>query len=241
MDVKKLRRGWIPRDRILPLCLLVVFQQAIYWGTELVTANAVHVDLTTPLDRMIPFLPGWAFPYLLCYGYWAVNYCLIAREGRDYFYRFYTGEVLAKCICGILFLLLPTTNVRPVITGNSLPERLMAWIFTHDRPENLFPSIHCLVSWFCFVGIRPSKKIPKWYKAVSLVISLLVFLSTQFTKQHYVSDAVASLALAECCYLVGMRTELYRFFLRLFGQGRRRALLLNMRSRVDKEKQHKTA
>lgn len=117
----------------------------------------------------------------------------------------------------------------------------MTWIFSHDRPENLFPSIHCLVSWFCFVGVRHSRKIPKWYQVSSLVISILVFLSTQFTKQHYLVDAVAGLVLAEGCYVVGMRTQLYRFFLRLFGQGRERALIIRMHHFAGKGKQHKSA
>ena len=111
----------------------------------------------------------------------------------------------SRIICGIIFILIPTTNVRPEIIGNSLSANLMRFLYWIDSPTNLFPSIHCLVSWFCFIGIRKSEKIPRWYKIFSCIFALFVCASTQFTKQHYIVDVISGIAIAELCFYVGRK------------------------------------
>ena len=90
--------------------------------------SAKHYDLTTGLDRSIPFMPGWSFIYLGCFLFWAVNYILITRQSREEWFQFATGDYLSRLICGIFFVLLPTTNIRPEIVGDGvdpfyLPDR----------------------------------------------------------------------------------------------------------------------
>ena len=41
-----------------------------------------------------------------------------------------------------VFILLPTTNARPEVTGNGLSSILMRFIYTVDPATDLFPSIH---------------------------------------------------------------------------------------------------
>lgn len=66
----------------------------------------------------------------------------------------------------------------------------------------LFSVNHCLVSWFCYIGIRGQKQIPKWYQRFSLVFAILVCVSTQVTKQHYIVDVFGGIAVAEICYRI---------------------------------------
>jgi len=82
-------------------------------------------------------------------------------------------------------------------------------VYTVDPSANLFPSIHCLVSWFCYVGIRGQKKVPLWYQRFSCVFAVLVCISTQVTKQHYIIDLIGGILLAEAMYLVGQKTDWY--------------------------------
>ena len=93
-------------------------------------------------------------------------------------YQFFTGDFISRCICLGFFLLYPTTNTRPVITDGGLWNQLALWLYSIDAADNLFPSIHCLVSWFCYLGIRGRKEIPVWYQRVSAVLAILVFVST---------------------------------------------------------------
>lgn len=86
------------------------------------------------------------------------------------------------------------------------------WLYSIDAADNLFPSIHCLVSWFCYLGIRGRKEIPRWYQSVSMVIAILVFASTLLTKQHVIVDVAGGILLAEFCFFIGRKTDLYRIY-----------------------------
>ena len=71
-----------------------------------------------------------------------------------------------------------------------------------DSPTNLFPSIHCLVSWLCAIGLRGAK-VSNWYKVFSYTFAIAVCVSTQLTKQHYIVDVFGGIALAEISLLLG--------------------------------------
>lgn len=207
---------WIPEYGVLVLLACGIFNNFIYWGTQRLADNTYHYDLTSAIDRKIPFVKEWIIIYVVCFAFWAFNYILISREGKEKWYRFATADLMSRLICGIFFVLLPTTNVRPQVTGNDFCSWLVNFVYTVDAPTNLFPSIHCLVSWFCFIGVRKSKKIPMWYKVFSLVFAILVCASTQFTKQHYLPDVAGGILIAELCYYITNHTRIYlgveRFF-----------------------------
>lgn len=200
----------IPSFGVISLISCFLVNSLIYSGTQFLMADAKHYDFTTWLDNRIPFVKWWIIIYVVCFGFWAVNYVLIVREGREKWFRFATADMLSRVICGIFFVIMPTTNCRPEVTGTGFTTMLVQFIYKMDAPTNLFPSIHCLVSWFCFVGIRKSHKIPFWYKAFSCVFALMICASTQFTKQHYLIDLVAGIAIAELCYALTTHTNIYR-------------------------------
>lgn len=215
----------IPEYGLLSLITCFLVNGAVYWGSHIIVQNKKHYDLTSTLDNQIPFVKEWVVIYMVCYVFWAVNYILITREGKEKWYRFVFADILSRLICGIIFIAFPTTNVRPILSGNDISSWLMSFIYNIDPATNLFPSIHCLVSWFCFIGIRNSKKIPLWYKAFSCIFAVLVFASTQFTKQHYLIDVAGGIIIAELCYYIASHTQIYlileRFFVwadhKLFG------------------------
>ena len=56
---------WIPSYGPLPLAWCAIFNTIIYWGTQRLMANAKHYDLTSNLDRSIPFVKEWIILYVL--------------------------------------------------------------------------------------------------------------------------------------------------------------------------------
>lgn len=172
-------------------------------------ADFYHYDFTNGFDRMVPLIPAFVSIYLVCYAFWAANYIMIARISKEHMYRFLVGDYLSRIICGLFFVLLPTTLVRPEVVGTDIWSNLLKIVYTVDQSANLFPSIHCLVSWFCYIGIRRQKSVPKWYQRFSAIFAILVCASTQFTKQHYIIDVIGGLVLAEVCYQIGLRTKIY--------------------------------
>ena len=131
-------------------------------------------------------------------------------------------EILYQDVSALVsFFLYPTTNTRPVITDGGLWNQLALWLYSIDAADNLFPSIHCLVSWFCYLGIRGRKEIPVWYQRVSAVLAILVFVSTLLTKQHVLVDVAGGILLAELCFCIG-RTQIYTKFTKDLAAGLRK-------------------
>lgn len=200
----------VPVYMLFPAALCASVNFLAYYGSRILMGNAKHYDLTTAADRFIPFRPGWVIIYLLSFVFWVVGYCMVARQGKEHWYRFALTNIMAKLICGICFLILPTTNVRPEIAEDGIFARLMAMVYAMDTPTELFPSIHCLESWLCYIGVRGQKKTPEWYRSFACVFAVMVFASTQFTKQHYLVDIAGALLIAEGCWFLAQRTNLYR-------------------------------
>lgn len=206
----------IPNYAFFSLIFSFIFNSCIYTGTQILMKNAKHYNLTTAFDLYIPFIPEWVIVYVVCFIFWVVNYILITREGCEEWFKFATGDYLSRIICLIFFVIMPTTNVRPEVIGNDITDNIMRFIYTADPATNLFPSIHCLVSWFSYIGIKRSRIVPWWYKRFSCIFAIMVFASTQFTKQHYIIDVVAGVVIAELCLYIGRHMQLYKRICRIF-------------------------
>ena len=206
----------LPAYGVFPVIFSFVFNCLVYSGSRMIAGGWYHHNIETDVDRSIPFVPEFLVIYFGCYVFWAVNYILIARQDRRSVYQFFTGDFISRCVCLVSFLAFPTTNTRPLITGSGLWNQAALWLYSIDAADNLFPSIHCLVSWFCYLGIRGRKEIPRWYQSVSMVIAILVFASTLLTKQHVIVDVAGGILLADFCFFIGRKTDLYRIYER-FG------------------------
>ena len=217
--MQKLLKGLtriLPAYGVFPVIFSFVFNCLVYSGSRMIAGGWYHHNIETGVDRRFPFVPEFLVIYFGCYVFWAVNYILIARQDRRSVYQFFTGDFISRCVCLVSFLAFPTTNTRPLITGSGLWNQAALWLYSIDAADNLFPSIHCLVSWFCYLGIRGRKEIPRWYQSVSMVIAILVFASTLLTKQHVIVDVAGGILLAEFCFFIGRKTDLYRIYER-FG------------------------
>lgn len=192
-----------PTWAVIPLLSILAVNCLIYWGSGVLTAERDHYDFTMGLDRAVPLIPDFIWIYILAFPFWAVNYILSAQRGKDIFYRFVATDLTVHLACFILFMLIPTTNIRPEIRGSSLSEQLLGLVYLMDggnNPSNLFPSIHCYVSWLCWRGLKDAKEIPGWYQKFSLIFAILIIVSTQVLKQHYLVDAIAGVALVESAW-----------------------------------------
>ena len=114
---------WIPSYALLSLIGCLVWNCMIYWGTQqTILGLGLHThDITSAIDLMVPFRPEWVLIYVLSFPFWAVSYILTAKENtRDDWFRFVFADMLAKAICGVIFIAFPTTNVRPDIDGSGI-------------------------------------------------------------------------------------------------------------------------
>lgn len=208
---------FIPLYVVLPVICIFILQSTIYFGTKLLNANLYKYDLTLPIDHWIPIIPWFSYIYVGCYLWWALNYLLAGRPGKEHFYRFMANILLGYVICGIIFVIFPTVIERPTLTSvSTIGEKIMNYVYLTDTPCNLFPSMHCLISWYCYIGIRKQSSIPFWYRIFSLIMAILVCISTVTIKQHFFVDIIAGIFIAELTYFISARTNLYKPFMSLF-------------------------
>ena len=196
----------IPYYSVIPLIAAFSFNMAVYGGARLIAGNWYHYNIETRLDRLIPFFSPAASVYLGCYLFWAVNYILIARQEKREAFQFFSADFLSRTVCFTCYLVFPTTNTRPFVEAEGFWNLVMLFVYRADAADNLFPSIHCLVSWLCFAGLRGKHTIPRWYQRASLGMAVLVCLSTLLTKQHVIADVIGGILLAEACLWLGKHT-----------------------------------
>lgn len=218
MTIKEKISRILPEYAWLPLAVEVLLNMAVYNGAKLIAGRWYHYNLETGLDRAIPFVPWTVLIYFGCYLFWIMNYMISVRQGRKAAYRFLSADFLAKCICFFFFLSLPTTNIRPEVTGDGIWNALMRFLYWVDSADNLFPSIHCLTSWMCYIGVRGRKNVPFWYRSFSCLMAIAVFISTLTTKQHVVADVAGGVLLAEACYRITDSTGFGRLYGYFFEQ-----------------------
>ena len=89
---------------------------------------------------------------------------------------------------------------RPEIQGTGLWDQAVVLAYMIDTPDGLFPSIHCLVSWFCWIGVRSREDLPPALKWFAFVFAVLICISTVTVKQHVIVDVLGGVILAELCY-----------------------------------------
>ena len=209
------------RDRLcLPLLATLILNFFTYNVTRIWTNGRYHMDLTTALDDAIPVLPWTTTIYIASFLFWIINYAIGILQNSDKAYHFLSSDFFAKFCCLIIFLALPTTNIRPEITGAGFFDKVLLFIYSSDPADNLLPSIHCLTSHFCCIAVRNNDNVPKWYKVFSYVFAVMIYISTLTTKQHVFVDVLAGVLLAEMAYIITDKTGFAAFYKRLFGKGR---------------------
>ena len=198
-------RKFLPPYAVVALSLLVISNLVAYYGARMLNAwlGRPYLNMTGAIDGIIPVIPAFSIIYVIAFPFWYITYFLICRSDRERCWRLVITDVAAKTLCGVIFILLPTTNVRPEITGTGIGDTILGFIYESDVPDNLFPSIHCLESWICFLAIRDEEKVHVWIKTSAFILAFLICLSTVFTKQHVFVDLIAGVFIADFSWNLG--------------------------------------
>ena len=199
MKQRKASRLFATRWRLLLPPAALLWNQLVYWGGAALAETRHHYQFSTALDRAIPLIPWTVCIYFGCYAFWALHYCLCAAvplRAR----RFFTADFIAKGVCFVFFVGLPTTMARPAVQGLNVWESLVRALYILDAPVNLFPSIHCLNSWLCWASARDIPAFSRKYKAFALCAAVAVCVSTLTLRQHVLLDVAGGILLAEVCW-----------------------------------------
>jgi hypothetical protein len=208
------------------MCFAAMFavQMLVFSGTRVFLPYLPAHVLTTALDDAIPFVPQWVVIYFLAFVTWVVNGIWITSESKPHGCRFAFSYILALLISATVFLIYPGTMTRPELTGKGFIMDWMRFLYWIDSPTNLCPSLHVVISYFCWRGTIGCRRIPLWYKWFSFVFAVLVCFSILFVKQHALVDIPAALIVAELSLQLGRLLKIERIPLALdaFVQNRKR-------------------
>ena len=127
-------------------------------------------------------------------------------------------KIIVVMIAVVIFVLIPTTVDRPIVTGNNPLELVTRFIFWVDTPVlNCFPSLHCAISCLWFLYINYSKYTNNLEKIFIPLISVIIMISTLVIKQHVFIDLVVGDSLAIIAFiLLNKDVKLTRWFKKYF-------------------------
>ena len=182
------------------------------------------------IDDLIPIVPAFAVIYLFSYVFWICGPIAVSLTKRRNFINYIIGLSLAYFIGFLCFVFMPTYMDRTkegIMAVSQQPgffNRMLDMIYSADGSDlafNLLPSYHCMISLYCYLGVRGQPEISRGFRAYSLIMTLLISLSTVLTKQHYFIDIIGGWAISIACYALvnrldpGSKPQVQRRFARL--------------------------
>ncbi|MGE7781084.1 phosphatase PAP2 family protein [Peribacillus sp. NPDC097264] len=182
----------------LSYLLLFILTSFIYSIINQLPSDAV--DVTTKIDEGIPFIKEFIIPYLLWYPFMyglLIYYCFVDR--KQYFVAI-SSLISGKLICFVVYVFWQTTVPRPDVVGDDIFANLVRFIYMHDQPVNCLPSIHVMTTFIMMIIVYNRKEDFKREYACVTVMGTLIILSTLFTKQHAILDALAGILVACAVY-----------------------------------------
>lgn len=193
---------------IIVITMLILFQSLIYFLTKFLQGEPNI--LTSNFDERLPFISQFVYFYIAWYVMLLVIPYLIYKNGKEEFYKYLTTYIISIIICGMIFVIFPTTVIKPIIEENNISNKLVQLIYIMDFPIiNCLPSIHCLISYLYMFGITKTK-MTRQNKCIVYIVSVLIVLSTLFIKQHVIYDAIVSLIIASIVWKLVCSFKLYK-------------------------------
>lgn len=185
---------------IITTISLVCIQSILYFISKLLQGDLNLVG--NVIDTKIPFVPAFFIPYCIWYlMIFIIPYYLYCKD-KDKFIKYTMAYILCSMIGNIVFISYPSTVARPTVTGTDIFSLIAKFIYWIDTPTNCFPSLHCAISMLFILYTCESKNTNIITKISVCIISILIMLSTLFTKQHVVVDFISGDMLALIVYLI---------------------------------------
>ncbi len=205
------------RYYLAALLIAGLSNRGIFLLGHLLGAGARHRDLSLAGEPFLPFLPWTIWIYFAIIPWCMFVYYLLVRFDRPRADRFFCALLLTKLICLLFFIFLPTSIERSEPGGNSPSVLMLRLLYFFDTPDNLFPSVHCLLAWLCWIGVRGKKAFPFALRAAAFGMAIAVCVSTLTVRQHVIADVFSGILLAELGYLLANIGALHRLYASLSG------------------------
>ncbi len=163
----------------------------------------VYTEIVCSWDYAIPFCEAFVIPYYFWFAFLVgmILYGLLfdIRAYREYMWF----TILTYFATNIIYIVFPNMQgLRPMdFTRDNWMIDIVRGLYSFDTNTNVCPSIHVLGALAVCVPLLRGKRFRAWWwRAIWIVCTVLICLSTVFLKQHSVLDVFAALALFALCY-----------------------------------------
>ena len=205
----------LTRTHFFAMLFLPLLNTFFYYISSAIVGDAARGSLALAIDAKIPLVEEFIVIYFGCYLFWFGGLFFMACQSSEKFFAFFARVLVCLVIAFCFFIFMPLVITRPEVVGEDIFSKAVRFLYTIDKPYNLFPSLHCFFNWIIYVQIRGKKEYPLALRLFACIFSLAVFASTLFTRQHFVLDVVAGFLLAELSALL-LKTPLPRLSRRFF-------------------------
>ena len=166
-----------------------------------IPGRAMHAP-ELALDRAVPLEPAWALVYGSLYLFLIVLPVFVVRQ-EEHIRRTVLAYLMVWIAAYVCFLEYPTVAPRPAgVIGQGFAVWGLRFLYSADPPYNCFPSIHVAHS---FVSALTCHRVHRGLGIVATICASLVAVSTLYSKQHYIADVIAGIALALAAFVVFLR------------------------------------
>jgi membrane-associated phospholipid phosphatase len=189
---------WDGFTAFLITVLLILGGYQIYFLPQKYPARK-SVQLQTPLDKAIPFMPIWVWVYSFFYYPFIISTLLTLTDFRQFAFTAlsYILLLLFQILIAYVYPVRTPPHWRDYDPKNSLSEKFLSIVHNYDQGGNCFPSMHVGVSMLTTLHISNNITYENGKFTIGVyLVNALICASTLFTKQHYIADIPAGIALA---------------------------------------------
>lgn len=184
------------------LAAAFMFLLPMYFVIGQATAGAQHYQPFIWLDHAMPLRPAWIAVYGSLYMCGFLLPLVIVR-GDELFRQSMKAYIFVMSVAYLGFWFYPTVaplTERKVVNG--FAEWSLQLFYDIDQPYGCFPSLHVAYS---FVGALACYRMHRGVGIAGALWSVLIGLSTVYTKQHFVVDAIAGGIMGVAAYWLFLR------------------------------------
>jgi len=179
------------------LAAAFMFLLPMYFFIGRWTERDPHYQPFIWLDHAMPLSPAWIGVYASLYMC-AFLLPLAVVRGNELFRQAMKAYLFVMLASYIGFWFYPTiAPLTEKATVNGFAEWGLQLMYDIDQPYGCFPSLHVA---YAFVGALACYRMHRGVGIVACSWSVLIGLSTVYTKQHFFVDAVAGSALGLAAY-----------------------------------------
>jgi membrane-associated phospholipid phosphatase len=156
----------------------------------------VAFNLSTDIDRAIPFIPAFAWPYVSLFPAILITHVILIKRKHVFIIAMLTC-VIVMLFSTALFLMLPSAcmiRLELNYDDDMYTIKLLKLTYSLDMPTNAFPSMHvayatCMCS-ILSISVHAKNILLRIFHALWM---LMIIASTLFIKQHNIVDVLSGL------------------------------------------------